>query len=102
MANYQNAVTTINPGSILYAAPEAHDPKQQSPKMDVYSFGVLLIEMCVSGPPDQLFGLQHWQKTSIKKIKWPTMVSLIEMCIQHDIEKRPTMNDALKILCGEL
>ena len=94
-ANYQNAATTINPGSILYAAPEARDADQQSPKMDVYSFGVLLIEMCVSSPPE---GLQQWRETSIKKIKWLIMVSLIEMCIQHSRENRPTMNDALKKL----
>ena len=94
-ANFQDAVITVNPGSILYAAPEARVPKQQSPKMDVYSFGVLLIEMCISDPPQ---GLQHWRETSIKKIEWPTMVSLIEMCIQHDIKNRPTMDDVLKKL----
>ena len=29
-----------------YSAPESDDPSQQSIKMDVYSFGLLLIEMC--------------------------------------------------------
>ena len=94
-ANFQNAVATINPGCIPYSAPEARDPDQQSPKMDVYSFGVLLIEMCVCDSPQES---QHWRKTSIKKIKWPTMVSLIETCIQCSIENRPTMNDVLKKL----
>ena len=94
-ANFQDAVATINPGCIPYSAPEARNPDQQSPKMDVYSFGVLLIEMCVCDSPQES---QHWRKTSIKKIKWPTMVSLIETCIQCSIENRPTMNDVLKKL----
>ncbi len=32
----------FNPGSPAYSAPEASIPSQQSPKMDIYSFGVLL------------------------------------------------------------
>ena len=98
-ANYQHAVATSHPGSMPYAAPEAGYPDQQSPKMDVYSFGVLLIEMCVSDPPPvQGPELIRWRETSIKEIKWPTMLSLTEMCIQHNIEDRPTMSDALKKL----
>ena len=45
-ANFVRYTTTVHPGSPLYSAPESGDPKKHSPKMDVYSFGILLIEMC--------------------------------------------------------
>ena len=43
--NLQENLATIGPGSPCYAAPEANDPTQQSPKMDIFSFGALLMEM---------------------------------------------------------
>ena len=47
-ANFTNLATTQNPGCVVYAAPEASSPKQHSPKMDVFSLGVLLLDMCLS------------------------------------------------------
>ena len=43
--NLQENLETVGPGSPCYAAPEANDPTQQSPKMDIFSFGALLMEM---------------------------------------------------------
>ena len=43
--NLQEKLATIGPGSPCYAAPEANDPTQQSPKMDIFCFGALLMEM---------------------------------------------------------
>ena len=43
--NLQENLATVGPGSPCYAAPEANDPIQQSPKMDIFSFGALLMEM---------------------------------------------------------
>ena len=45
-ANFQNELQTKNPGSPVYTAPESRDPAYQTPKMDIYSFGVVLVEMC--------------------------------------------------------
>lgn len=45
-ANFMRYTTTSGPGNPLYSAPEVGDPRKHSPKMDVYSFGILLIEMC--------------------------------------------------------
>ena len=39
------------PGNPTYAAPEASDPHMQSPKMDIFSFGILLIEMLTGELP---------------------------------------------------
>ena len=51
-ANFMNNVATVGPGSPAYAAPEACFPDQHSPKMDVFSFGVLLVEMCLQQLPE--------------------------------------------------
>ena len=51
-ANFMNAVATAAPGSPAYAAPEARYPDQHSPKMDTFSYGVLLVEMCVRRFPE--------------------------------------------------
>ena len=44
-ANYVRHVTTRAPGNPSYAAPEADTPTLQSTKMDIFSYGVLLLEM---------------------------------------------------------
>ena len=51
-ANFQAKLQTVGPGCPVYAAPEADKPKEQGPKMDVYSYGVLLLEMCSGTLPD--------------------------------------------------
>ena len=37
-ANFLAKLGTVGPGCIAYSAPEAGNPSQQGPKMDVYSF----------------------------------------------------------------
>ena len=52
-ANFMNLVSsTVGPGCPAYSAPEASFPHQHSPKMDVYSFGVLLVEICLQELPE--------------------------------------------------
>ena len=50
-ANFQTELKTVGPGCFAYAAPEASRPEEQGPKMDVYSYGVLLLEMCTGTLP---------------------------------------------------
>ena len=50
--NLQRNLTTKYPGNPCYSAPEAGDPTQQSPKMDIFSFGILLLEMLMGEFPD--------------------------------------------------
>ena len=51
-ANFQAKLQTVGPGCPVYAAPEASRPEEQGPKMDVYSYGVLVLEMCTGTLPD--------------------------------------------------
>ena len=57
--NVVRRLRTKNPGSPAYAAPEASNPHIQSPKIDMYSFGVLILEMLTGQlpAPDQWPGL---------------------------------------------
>ena len=89
-ANFMNLVSTTGPGSPTYAAPEANFPMQQTPKMDVYSFGVLLVEMCTGQLPEVK---PEEREAQIKRIHWPAMVSLLRSCIQERPADRPTMSD---------
>ena len=49
--NLLQQLQTVGPGSPCYAAPEANDPTRQSPKMDIFSFGALLVEMLTGELP---------------------------------------------------
>ena len=94
-ANFTNLATTQNPGCVIYAAPEACSPDHHSPKMDVFSFGVLLLEMSLSEFPESTTANRTAQ---IRRIHWPAMVSLIERCIRERPEDRPNTSDIMSVL----
>ena len=91
--NFVSQVSTTGPGNPLYAAPEAYNPYKQSPKMDVFSCGILLIETCTRQlpPVDE-------REEMIGQIPWPVVVPLVRQCIQEDKDKRPTMKEILERL----
>ena len=82
--NFSQYLKTENPGSIVYAAPEARDPELQSTKMDIYSFGVLLIEMCTSRFPEP-----SMRPCLILTIAHAQLVALILLCSASDRHQRP-------------
>ena len=96
-ANFLAKLGTVGPGCVAYAAPEAVDPRQQGPKMDVYSFGVLLLEMCVGKFMDQ----HTLESTKVAVVTWsdPSKKSLGEWskrCMERDPDKRPNMADFVR------
>ena len=95
LANFMNHISTVAPGCFAYAAPEARFPDQQSLNMDVFSFGVLLVEMCSQEFPESK---QEQQEAQIKHIQWPTMVFLIRRCISERPADRPSMRDTMELL----
>ena len=90
-ANFQHLTRTCNPGSPIYSAPEAYNPAKHSPAMDVFSYGVLLIEMLVCE-----FPYTEKRVAQIKAIKRPTLKNLIERCLIENYERRPAMSEIIK------
>ena len=88
-----NAVATAAPGSPAYAAPEARYPEQHSPKMDSFSYGVLLVEMCIRRLPDPA-----QREAQILQIQWAAMVSLVRRCASERPADRPSMGDIMELL----
>ena len=89
----QPLTSTCTPGNPVYSAPEAVNPREHSSAMDVFSYGVLLIEMVVCQFPD--VGKRVAQ---IKVIKRPTLKNLIERCLIENYKERPAMSDIIKEL----
>ena len=92
-ANFQQRLQTQNPGSPVYAAPESHNPALQSPKMDIFSFGVLLIEMCTCDFPEP-----ERRPDLIESIRYPQLVRLIRWCLNEDRNQRPTAAQVIDYL----
>ena len=92
-ANFVSMVTTTGPGNPLYAAPESINPEVQSPMMDVYSYGILLLEIATGQLPDHKL-----QATRLKTLMWQEMAVLIRRCISEDPASRIDMKDILLLL----
>ena len=92
-ANFLSKVTTIGPGNASYAAPESLNPKLQSPKMDVYSYGIVLLEMATGQFPDHCL-----QAMQLETLVWEEMKVMIRRCTCEDPVNRPAMKDILGLL----
>ena len=88
--NFLQQLRTAGPGNPAYAAPEADIPSHQSPKMDVYSYGVLLLEMC-----SRRFPNPEECEALLQQVQQPTMVALIRQCMEQEPTGRPTMSDLI-------
>ena len=78
-------LNTVCPGNFIYAAPEATDPTKQSPAMDIFSFGVLLVEMLTGELPP----LEERQEL-VTSIRHPHMLALVQRCLDRERERRPS------------
>ena len=89
-SNFSRQVSTEHPGNHTYAAPESANPKLQSPKMDVFSYGILLLEMSCGQFP-------CWQMRTelIEKLKCSEMKKMIVECTKDDPKDRPSMANVL-------
>ena len=90
--NFVQRTVSAGPGNPLYAAPEANNPDLHSTKMDVYSYGVLLSEMCSGLFPDA----DH--RILVERVDDEQMADLIGHCLANEHDRRPTMSRILAIL----
>ena len=86
-ANFMQLVKTVAPGCPAYAAPESLNPRLQSTKMDVFSFGVLLVELFTQEFPDP-----DSLDAMVEQIQHPLLVQLVKQCRAEDQQKRPAMS----------
>ena len=74
---------TENPGSPAYAAPEASNPRLQSPKMDIFSFGVLILEMLTGRLP-----VPDQRPCLLCQVHHEQLLRLIRWCLSENPEDR--------------
>ena len=96
-AQFANIAQTLAPGCVLYAAPEVQQRDSalhQTVKMDVFSFGVLLIEMLTREMPT---GTIAELIATIRPL-WPRFVPLIQRCTNSNPNNRPSMREVITTL----
>ena len=88
--NLLEQLETVGPGSPCYASPEANDPTRQSPKMDIFSFGALLVEMLTGELP-----APEVRPRLLVKIHHQRLLALIRRCLSENREARPSASDII-------
>ena len=94
-ANLQNHVNTEDPGNRHYAAPEAKDPDKQSPLMDIYSLGIVIMVMENHESPKER---PKDRAEQIRLMKWSEMKTITAKCTEKDYGNRPNAQSLLKDL----
>ena len=95
-ANLSHLASTPAEGSAVYAAPEVstEDRSRQTAKIDVYSFGVLVCEVCLCRfPPERR---QFPSMLSEVRHTTPKLFPLSRDCTSHTHQDRPTMREVLQ------
>ena len=90
-AKLQLQAGTANPGAMAYGAPEAGDYTKHSPKMDVYSYGILILEILTTTHP---FEVVDALKTQVQQ-QFPQYHQLVTSCTNQQSSDRPTMYDVI-------
>ena len=87
-AQFAHLAQTPGPGAAVYAAPEVTGPpRQQTVKIDVYSYGVLLVEVLTKSIPTGNITVQLQSLVA----QWPQFVAISRRCVKRDPNHRPTM-----------
>ena len=93
-AKVQQETTTPGPGAIAYAAPEVASPDKRSCKMDVYNFGILILETLIETHPFNKVGVL---KSSVQQ-QFPHYHHLVVNCTNQHSNNRPTVYDIIREL----
>ena len=88
--NLVRQLHTANPGSPAYAAPEASNRCLQSPKMDIYSFGALILEMLTGRLP-----APDDRPSLLQRVYHEQLLHMIRRCLSDNPEDRPSASDII-------
>ena len=88
------ALQRYSKGALAYAAPEVADPERHSTKMDVYSFGVLVIEVFTKTLPFQNLDALKAQV----QLQFPQYHHLVTSCTIQQSSYKPTMYEVIEQL----
>ena len=98
-ANLARLSQTLGEGAIIYSAPETFPhvdpdvrPPQQTTKIDVYSYGILLCEVVTCQLPDPV---KYQDMLKQVQTQWLFLYDLIISCTKHNPDIRPTMLQVL-------
>jgi serine/threonine protein kinase len=95
-ANLSHLASTPFEGAAVYSAPEVstEDRSRQTAKIDVYSFGVLVCEVCLCRfPPERA---QFPSMLSDMRHTAPNLFPVSRDCTSHAHQDRPTMREVLQ------
>ena len=92
-AKVEKIATSLNPGALVYSAPESLtsitcDSKQQTIKMDVFSYGVLYCEALTCTFPSDYETFKQMKSSLDTQHR-----KLIEICTETEPRNRPAMNE---------
>ena len=92
-ANLSRLSETPGPGAVPYTAPEV--PREQTTKMDVYSYGILLCELLTNQ-----FPLREGFPSMLQILanNWRLMHQLVLICTKDSPNDRPNMSYILQVL----
>lgn len=94
--SYLKLISSSNQHFSIFAAPEAKAPELYSPKTDIYSFGVVLLEMCQ--PSEGIASASNDLRPRLQRLSWPMVVPIIRACICPAPSDRPTMFEVIQKL----
>ncbi|XP_028400798.1 probable serine/threonine-protein kinase DDB_G0271682 [Dendronephthya gigantea] len=91
-ANFMEACNTKCPGAAAYSPPDV-EQGQHSPKIDVFSYGLLVSEMYTRELPSP-----REINKKLRRIKDADIRDLVKQCTSLDPKQRPTMQQVIEYL----
>ena len=89
-------IGAMDAGVRVHDAPEAEDVAEHSPKIDVYSFGILILELLTETNPAVLKNVDSL-KLQVQQ-QFTQYNLLVSSCTSYQVIDRPTMYDVIKEL----
>ncbi len=94
-ANLLCHTKTSIPGNLAYSAPEAKFAVNHTPAMDIYSMGVVIMEISLHKIPCRLV-FERFEQSRL--IEWIPLKQIVTDCIAYEYGERPTATKLITLL----